>query len=251
MFVSQVSPQFDASAITALPVKRGRRGQASATSILGGYSHVSARKSSVCKFPPLTFEARNQTQPKRTLKKRAPECPGVSDKGKRPHGRQPKKTSSANDEETPSRKVHSVRKRNVARCSDGEASSSRSLTQPGAPAPQVTEIPAEGAVTPPPRELSNSKVTSFGPPPDVDTPNVPQESSSDPVPAFLHVFLPQPVTPPGHQQPDILVPDTPERDYGLKVTWRRRTSLMLSLKESGRLSNSQVSIRNWCRGQVG
>lgn len=248
---SWVSPQFDDSAITALPVKRGRRGQASATSILGGYSHVSARKSSVCKFPPLTFEARNQTQPKRTLKKRAPECPGVSDKGKQPHGRQPKKTSSANDEETPSRKVHSVRKRNVARCSDGEASSSRSLNQPGAPATQVTERPAEGAVTPPPRELSNSKVTSFGPPPDVDTPNVLQESSSDPVPAFLHVFLPQPVTPPGHQQPDILVPDTPERDYGLKVTWRRRTSLMLSLKESGRISNSQVAIRNWCREQVG
>lgn len=248
---SQVSPQFDASAIAALPVRRGRRGQASATSILDGYSHVSARKSSVCKYPPLTFEARNQTQPKPTLKKRAPECPGVSDKGKQPHGRQLKKASSANDQETPSRKVHSIRKRNVARCSDGEASSSRSLNQQGPPATQATEKPAEAAVTPALRELSSSEVTSFGPPPDVDTPNALQESSSDSVPAFLHVFLPQPVTPPGHQQPDSLVPDTPERNYGLKVTWRRRMGLMLSLKASGRLSDSHVSIRNWCREQVG
>lgn len=250
LFVSQVSPQFDASAITALPLKRGRRGQASTTSILGGYSQISTRKSSVCKFPPLTFEARNQNQPKPTLKKRATQCPGVSDKEKQPHRRRPKKTSSANDQETPSRQVHSLRRRNVARCSDAEASCSRSLEQPGAPATLVAGAAAEGSVTPPARELSNSKVTSFGPLPDVDTPNVLQESFSDPVPAFLRVFVLQPVTPPGHQQPDVLVPDTPERDYGLKVTWRRRTSLMLSLKASGRLSDSDVSIQNWCRTQV-
>lgn len=246
-----MSPQFDASAITALPVKRGRRGQASATSILGGYSQISARKSSVCKFPPLTFEARNQNQPKPTLKKRVAQCPGVSDKEKPLHGRRPNKTSSAIAQETPSRKVHSVRRRNVARCSDGEASCSRSLDQPGAPSTLVAEGPPQCDVTPPPRELSQSTVTSFGPLPDVDTPNVLQENFSDPLPAFLHVFVCQPVTPPGHRQPDVLVPNTPERDYGLKVTWRRRTSLMLLLKKSGRLSDSDMSIRNWCRQQVG
>lgn len=204
----------------------------------------------MCKFPPLTFEARNQNQPKPTLKRRAPQCPGVSDKEKQPHGCRPKKTSSANDQETPSRKLHSVRRRNVARCSDGEVSCSRSMDQPGAPVTLVAERSAESDVTPPPRELCNSKVTSFGPLPDVDTPNVLQESFSDPVPAFLHMFVPQPVTPPGHQQPDVLVPNTPERDYGLKVTWRRRTSLMILLRESGRLSDSDVSIRNWCRHHV-
>lgn len=247
-YVSQVSPQFDPSAITALPVKRGRRGQASTTSILSGYSQISTRKSSVCKFPPLTFEARNQNQPKPTLKRRALQCPGVSEK--QPHGHRPEKTSSANDQETPSRQVHSVRRRKVVRCSDGEASCSRSLDRPRAPATLVAEGPAEGDVTPPPRELNNSTVTSFGPLPDVDTPNVPHETFSDPVPAFLRVFVPQPVTPPGHQQPDVLVPNTPERDYGLKVTWRRRTSLLLLLKGSGRLSDSDVSIRNWCRQHV-
>lgn len=204
----------------------------------------------MCKFPPLTFEARNQNQPKQTLKRRALQCPIVSDEEKQPHGRWPKETSGANDQETPSRKVHSVRRRNAARCSDGEASCSRSLDQPGPPTTVAAEGPAEGDVTPPPRELSKSKVTSFGSLPDVDTPNVLQESFSDPVPAFLHVFAPQPGTPPGHQQPDVLVPNTPERDYGLKVTWRRRTSLMLLLKESGRLCDSDVSIPNWCRQRV-
>lgn len=236
-----MSPQFDASAITALPARRGRRGPANTTSVLGGHSQVSARKNSVCKFPPLTFEGRNQNQPKGIPKNRAPQCPGVSDVGKQPRGRRHKKTSDANEQETPSRKVHSVR-----RCSNGEAS--RSLNQPGAPATVMVEGPTDGDVTPPPRELSNSQVTSFGPVPDVDTPNVLQDSFIDPVPAFRHLVLPQPVTPPGHQQPHVLVPNTPERDYGLKVTWRRRTSLMLLLKKSGRLSD--FSIQNWCRQQV-
>lgn len=250
-FVSQVSPQFDAAAIAALPVKRGRRGQTgAAASIIGSYSQVSVKKSSVCKFPTLTFASRNQAQPKRTLKRKAPECAGGSDTGKEPLGLRPEKTSSVNDLETPSRKVHSARKRHVARHSDGEASSSRSLDQPGPPATQVTKGPAGSAVTPPPSEWSNSNIACFGPPPDVDTPNVLQESSSDPVHTFFQVFLPEPVTPPGCQQPDILIKDTPERDYGLKVTWRRRTRLMLSLKESGRLSDSDVSVQKWCRQQV-
>lgn len=243
-----MSPQFDASAITALPSRRGRRGQASSTSILCGHSQISVRKSSVCKFPSLTFEGRNQNQPKRTLKKRVPQCAGVSAEGKQSQARRFKKTLGANEQETPSRKVHSTRRRNVASCSDGEASCSRSLDQPGAPDTVVLEGPTETDVTPLPRELSNSKVTSFGPVPDVDTPNIMQASFSDPVPAFLHLVLPQPVTPPGHQRPDILVPNTPERDYGLKVTWRRRTSLMLLLKESGRLSD--FSIQNWGRQEV-
>lgn len=229
-------------------MRRGRRGQASTTSILSAHSQISSRKSSVCKFPPLTFEGRNQNQPKRTLRKRPPQCPGASDKGKEPERLRPKKTSGANEQETPSRKVHSVRRRNAASCSDGEASCSRSLKHPGAPATLVVGGQTEGGVTPPPGESSNSKVISFGPVPDVDTPNLLQETFGDPVPAFLRLFLPRPVTPPEHRQPDVLVPNTPERDYGLKVTWRRRTSLMLLLKNSGRLSD--FSIQNWRKQQV-
>lgn len=246
--ISQVSPQFDTSAVAALPVRRGRRKGQSATSILDGYSQLS-RKSSVCKFPSLTFEARskNQPQPKRTLKKKAPECSDASDKGNQRDGSRTKKTTSAHCSET-------VRKRNVGGCSGDAASSSRCLDQPGAPSPQMTErprFPAEGAFTPPHNEPSNTRVTSFGSPPDVDTPKAAQERSSDPHPTFLNLFQPRSFTLPRSQPPDILVADTPERDYGLKVTWRRRRSLLFLLKERGHLSDSDVSIQSTCREQVG
>lgn len=52
--------------------------------------------------------------------------------------------------------------------------------------------------------------------------------------------------PPRHQPPDILVADTPERDYGLKVTWRRRKDLMTAMKASGHLSDSDVLIHSSC-----
>lgn len=248
LLISQVSPQFDTSAVTALPVRRGRRRGQSATSILDGYSQLS-RKSSVCKFPSLTFETRskNQPQPKRTLKKKAPECPDTSDKGNQRDGCRTKKTTSAHYSDT-------VRKRNVGGCSGDAASSSRCLDQPGAPSPQMTErhsFPAEGAFTPPHNEPSNTRVTSVGSPPDVDTPKATQERSSDPHPTFLNLFQPQSFTLPRSQPPDILVADTPERDYGLKVTWRRRRSLMFLLKERGHLSDSDVSIQSACREQVG
>lgn len=243
-----MSPQFDTSAVTALPVRRGRRKGQSATSILDGYSQLS-RKSTVCKFPSLTFETRSkkQTQPKQTLKKKAPECPDTSDKGNQRDGSRTKKSTSAHYSDT-------VRKRNVWGCSGDAASSSRCLDQPEAASPQMTErprFPAEGTFTPPHNEPSNTRVTSFGSPPDVDTPKAAQERSSDPHPTFLNLFQLQSFTLPHSRPPDILVADTPERDYGLKVTWRRRRSLMFLLKERGHLSDSDVSIQSASREQVG
>ncbi|XP_061524023.1 LOW QUALITY PROTEIN: RAD9, HUS1, RAD1-interacting nuclear orphan protein 1 [Phycodurus eques] len=49
-------------------------------------------------------------------------------------------------------------------------------------------------------------------------------------------LLALPRTPPSRQPPDVLVPDTPERDYGLKVTWRRRPQSMATLEARGRLA---------------
>lgn len=241
-FFFQVSPQFDSS-VPIPPVRRGRRKCQSATSILDSVSQLS-RKGSVCRFPSLTFQTRSRGQsqkPKSTHAKKATECAVASDAGNQTRGlRQNIRTVSS---VTPKRETASIRKRNVERFSDGAASSSRCLDRPETPSAQVTEscaVPAvDGASTPASNEFS-----SVPPPPDVDTPKVIQEGSGGPPSAALHLLLPQSCTPPCNQPPDILVADTPERDYGLKVTWRRRRGLMLLYKERGHLSDSDVLTRS-------
>ncbi|XP_070848511.1 RAD9, HUS1, RAD1-interacting nuclear orphan protein 1 [Chaetodon trifascialis] len=248
---SWVSPQFDSSAAAALPARRGRRKCLSATSILDSCSQLS-RKNSVCKFPSLTFQTRSRDQPhqaKSTRSKRAAERAVVSHAGNQPQGSCQIKgaLSSALYSDTPKRQRTSIRKRNVERFSDSAASSSRCSDQTQTPSVQVTEkcrIRADCASTPASNEFSTTEDASVDPPPDVDTPKVIQEGSSDSSPTSLHLLLPQSCTPPYNQPPDILVADTPERDYGLKVTWRRRRSLMLFLKERGHLSDSNALIHS-------
>ncbi|XP_061814898.1 RAD9, HUS1, RAD1-interacting nuclear orphan protein 1 [Nerophis lumbriciformis] len=88
-----------------------------------------------------------------------------------------------------------------------------------------------------------ASVGSICAPPNVDTPKVTREDkrslSSTP---SAHWILAQPRSPPRRQTPDVLAPDTPERHYGVKVTWRRRTDLMSLLKERGLLSECDVLI---------
>ncbi|XP_026182492.1 RAD9, HUS1, RAD1-interacting nuclear orphan protein 1 [Mastacembelus armatus] len=241
---SWVSPQFNTSLAAAPPVRRGRRKRQPTTGIFEGCTQLS-RKNSVCKFPSLSFHtsSRGQSnQPKTTHVKNATESAVVSDTKNQPQRScQIKRTvSSAQYLETPKRLLASVRKGNAEGISDGAASSSRCLNQSETRSVQVTErcrIPAEGPSTPASTEFNTSEVSSIGPPPDMDTPEAVKEDS-------VHLQLAQPCTPPGNQPPDILVADTPERDYGVKVTWRRRRSLMLLLKKKGHLSDSDVLIHS-------
>ncbi|KAM6896753.1 RAD9, HUS1, RAD1-interacting nuclear orphan protein 1 [Lycodopsis pacificus] len=238
---SWVRPQFDRSIATALPVRRGRRRCVSATSVLDSCSHLS-RKKSVCKFPSLSFQTRSRDeshQPKSTRTKTSTEC----DAGNQPQGscRIKRTVSSAQYSDTPKKQPTSIRKRNEERFSNGAASCSRCLDEPEAPSIQVTEkcrIPADGASTP------SNEVSGVSPPPDVDTPKVIQGGSSCPPFTSLHLLQAPPCTPPCNQPPDILVADTPERDYGVKVTWRRRRGLMMMLKERGQLSDSDALINS-------
>lgn len=117
--------------------------------------------------------------------------------------------------------------------------------QPASLSFQVTDrsgMPAAGSSTPASSDFITTEDGSVGPPPDVDTPKVIQEQSNDPPAIALHLLFPQSCTPPCNEPADTLVADTPERDYGLKVTWRRRRGLMLLLKERGHLSDSDVFI---------
>uniref|UniRef100_A0A3Q3GL42 RAD9-HUS1-RAD1 interacting nuclear orphan 1 n=1 Tax=Labrus bergylta TaxID=56723 RepID=A0A3Q3GL42_9LABR len=219
---SWVSPQFDSALAALPPVRRGRR-KCQAASILDSSTQLS-KKNSVCKFPALAFQTRTRDQSRRTKgtrSKKATECAAVPDVGNQPRGSSPvKKTvSSRQCLETPKRQSTTIRRRNGY------------------------TVPAVGASILALNEFSTTEVSSISLPSNVDTPKVIQEGISCSS-TSLHVLLPQPCTPPCSQPPDTLVGDTPERDYGVKVTWRRRRGLMLLLKERGHLSESDVLIHH-------
>lgn len=231
-------------------MRRGRRKDHSVTSVLDSCSQLS-RKTSVCKFPSLSFASRSRDephQPKRTLKKNATESTVVPGAGNQPLGSCQIKRAvhSAQNLDTPKRKSASIRKKNVKTHTEGAASSSRCLDE-SAPI-QVTaksRITADCASTPASTELSETDVSSVFAPPDVDTPKVIHEGSICPSSSSsAHWLLAQPCTPPCNQPPELCVADTPERDYGLKVTWRRRTDLMFLLKRKGYLSDSDSQIQS-------
>nr|XP_040030246.1 RAD9, HUS1, RAD1-interacting nuclear orphan protein 1 [Gasterosteus aculeatus aculeatus] len=240
---SWVRPQFDSSIAAALPARRGRRKFLSATSVLDACSSLSSKKS-VCKFPSLSFHTRSRDQshqPKSARTKKPTESTVVSDQ---PRGsRQTKRTvSGAQHSDTPKKPPSSIKISN----GDCAASCSRRVDRPETPSIQVTEkcgASADGVSTPASNESRDTEVSGVSPPPDVDTPKVIKGGSScDPLPS-LRLLEAQTSTPPCNLQPDILVADTPERDYGVKVTWRRRRGLMMLLRERGYLSDSDALIK--------
>lgn len=82
-------------------------------------------------------------------------------------------------------------------------------------------------------------------PPDIQTPGSPMRE--DPIspdqrensfPSFILAGAPDSPEP-----GPVLVKDTPEEKYGIKVTWRRRRHLFAYLKEKGKLSRSQFLVK--------
>lgn len=77
--------------------------------------------------------------------------------------------------------------------------------------------------------------------PDIQTPessSVKQKENSLPS-CSLHTSTPESPEP-----GPVLVKDTPEEKYGVKVTWRRRRHLFTYLRERGKLSKSQFLVKN-------
>ncbi|VFV18542.1 uncharacterized protein LYPA_23C005793 [Lynx pardinus] len=85
-------------------------------------------------------------------------------------------------------------------------------------------------------------------PPDIQTPEssfvkegpIPPDQREDSLPSgSFHTSTPK--TPgPG----PVLVKDTPEEKYGIKVTWRRRRHLFTYLRERGKLNKNQFLVKN-------
>lgn len=99
--------------------------------------------------------------------------------------------------------------------------------------------------SPPQRSFDNTAS-----PPDIKTPDASPAQTTMLAPATAG--LPTPVsrkdttqdaanTPQGNVQ--VLAEDTPEHEYGVRVTWRRRQGLMKYLESRGRLQNSQVQVK--------
>lgn len=248
-FFLQVSPQFDSVSLAAVPKgRRGNRKCPSTTSILD-HSTQLTKKTSVCKFPSLSFQERSRdqsNQPKRTNSKKALEASRELDlrNNLQESNQTTNIVSSARYIETPKRKSATIRKGNGEKVSDGAASFSRCTDQfrtaslPG----ETCRIQSNDTSTPASIDLSNAEMSSVGPAPDVDTPKLIQGESNCPSSTTEHCLLARPCTPTCNEPPDILAADSPEEDYGLKVTWRRRKSVMLRLKEQGHLNDSDVLI---------
>ncbi|XP_036723015.1 RAD9, HUS1, RAD1-interacting nuclear orphan protein 1 isoform X1 [Balaenoptera musculus] len=84
-------------------------------------------------------------------------------------------------------------------------------------------------------------------PPDIQSPEssgqggpIPSEQRENSLPSCsLHTS-----TPKSPEPGPVLVKDTPEDKYGIKVTWRRRRHLFTYLRERGKLSRSQFLVKN-------
>ncbi|KAM5262985.1 RAD9, HUS1, RAD1-interacting nuclear orphan protein 1 [Ctenodactylus gundi] len=85
-------------------------------------------------------------------------------------------------------------------------------------------------------------------PPDIQTPGASPVREGPAAPEHKDNSLPSFVfhtgAPSSPEPGPVLVKDTPEEKYGLKVTWRRRRHLFVYLRERGRLSRSQFLVQS-------
>lgn len=90
---------------------------------------------------------------------------------------------------------------------------------------------------------STPETTRLLTPPNIQTTEVPHCQHSA-APSVLSLLFPpnKPGTP--QRTKNLLVRDTPESDYGLKVTWRRRKKLMRLLTERGQLPDTEAMVSN-------
>ncbi|XP_058629300.1 RAD9, HUS1, RAD1-interacting nuclear orphan protein 1 [Onychostoma macrolepis] len=91
--------------------------------------------------------------------------------------------------------------------------------------------------------VQTPNTSSVPEPPNVETPEMPHCSSTSPSNVQHLLFPPnQAKTPPRTENSSVLVKDTPEKDYGLRVTWRRRKGLMKLLIDRGQLLPADAGV---------
>ncbi|CAL8318650.1 unnamed protein product [Lota lota] len=246
---SWVSPQFEQSHLTTLPARRGRRKAHSTTSILDRSSQLSRKlcpKTSVCKFPTLSFE-RGPTQPsnisgqpKQTRGKKSSTASVAASASTNQQQQQPQQQQASRVASLPSRQTSKRRTRGTpdVSTSSSAAAGRPQPPPPGRPARGRRESPGPLAATSPPRaaavETPGAGSYMVSSPPDLDTPKGLPGDRGIRSPR-VYPLLVTPSQEQSQTQPETLVADTPEQDYGLRVTWRRRKGLMMALEKGGHL----------------
>lgn len=207
----QVRPQFETTKSVVLPAcQKKHRGphkpqnQDASPGLL--HAGGACRRAIACKFPPLTFETPEE------YAVHPSDCPNRVRKNTQYSRSQPKKGTAAK--------------------ADIQANSPENCRE-------TPLLPVEP-------ELSS--------PPDVETPPAPsvrnrRRSSGALPPSSRRAWHPEKdlafgVDPCGSGESGaVLVTDTPEHEYGLRVTWRRRPRLMQYLRERGKLSAADILVK--------
>ncbi|KAM4675422.1 RAD9, HUS1, RAD1-interacting nuclear orphan protein 1 isoform 1-T2 [Discoglossus pictus] len=117
----------------------------------------------------------------------------------------------------------------------------------------ATAAPTKGSITvpdsPPPQDNTSIKVVS---PPEVLTPEITvrsiqctrgEDKSRTVETGELDGLCNGVDSPEVGRARQVLAEDTPEHEYGVRITWRRRQQLMRYLKARGRLKSSQILVK--------
>lgn len=232
-----MSPQFTSLEDTA--VRRGgqkkKKNQLPASTLNRTSLSTQVQRSTVCKYPALLFDTSNSVplRCRRGLgEKRTGSQVGDSPEIRPSWGHIDGNVSPVSRDDAPRPASLSARVRN-------NVSTSGAIVTP-----KHTGFAGKKATTPSSvkAHTSTHEPSSILTPPRLQTPEMPccehRASSS----AFSLLFSPQPRTP--QRTANLLVRDTPESDYGLKVTWRRRKKLMRLLTERGQLLETEAMIGN-------
>ncbi|KAB5542096.1 hypothetical protein PHYPO_G00087520 [Pangasianodon hypophthalmus] len=234
---SWVSPQFTSLEDTAVRCGgQSKKKNQLPTSTLNRISlSTQVRRSAVCKYPSLLFDTSNSVplRCRRGLgKKSAVSHVGDSPEMRPPQGHSDGTISPVSRDDTPRPTSLSTWRHN--------ASTSGATVTPKHIGFAAGKPSTPGSVT---ARTSTPDTRSALTPPHIETPEMRrcEHPASSSILSLL--FSPnQPRTPPRNE--NVLVRDTPESDYGLKVTWRRRKKLMRLLTERGHLLDTDAMISN-------
>uniref|UniRef100_W5NII5 RAD9-HUS1-RAD1 interacting nuclear orphan 1 n=1 Tax=Lepisosteus oculatus TaxID=7918 RepID=W5NII5_LEPOC len=229
-----MKPYFDTTMQLHFPARRRKRQQSGSfthqRSVLGRSSLVRAKKTSVCKFPSLTFECSFEApcQPQQPL------LAVSAGKGSCQTGLPEK--NEALEVNRGFESLNGVQK-NPRKLSSDVCEVRRT------PVPEM-ERDLEGT----PRACRDSDMESASTPPSLHTPGADsggrrscesQNFASD-LAGRLIFFAPTPTD--TESQAETLVKDTPEQDYGVKVTWRKRKGIMRFLQDQGKLTSKEALV---------
>ncbi|XP_016160484.1 PREDICTED: RAD9, HUS1, RAD1-interacting nuclear orphan protein 1 [Ficedula albicollis] len=198
-----VCPQFDTTKSVVLKACR-KKHRGPHKPYNQNANHSSFHAGGACRFPPLTFE--------------------------NPEGHEFPPLDDPNRSRKNAQCSHNQPKKGTAANANFQVKSPENC---GEPAPQ----PVEQEVLCPP----DAEATQVPPPRNVGCSDTPPQSS--------HAWHPENelalgTDPCGRgEAAAVLVTDTPEHEYGVKVTWRRRPHIMKYLREQGKLSAADILVK--------